>query len=414
MTTEQTAETGARKHPPDRSPLPPFGLAAAESTLALGGFALGTGEFASMGLLPDIAHAVGVPIPTAGIAISAYALGVVVGAPLIAVSFARAGRRRMLMALMLTFVVANLMTALSTTFALVVLARFLAGLPHGAYFGFASLAAASMAPPSGRAKAVGRMMLSLSVANIFGVPLATWVGQWLGWSAAFVLVAGVALATAGFARLCLLPMPAHALASPLRELGGLRRPQLWLTLGIAAVGFGGLFAVYSYIAPMLTQVTGISPAAVPLFLAIIGTGMVAGSLFGGWFADRGLLRAIGVALALNAVVLAALPFAAASPAFAGVDLFLLGFVALSLAPALQTRLMDVAGPAQTLAASLNHSAFNIANALGAWLGGVSVAAGLGWTSTGPLGACLAVGGLLILLVSRLAEQRSGVTLPPAT
>jgi len=398
----------------DAGPRPPFGLALAEFTLALGGFALGTGEFASMGLLPDIAHAAGVSIPTAGLAISAYALGVVVGAPLIAVTFAKAGRRTMLAALMLAFALANLMTAFSTAFGAVVLARFLAGLPHGAYFGFAALAAAAMAPPSGRAKAVGRIMLGLSVANILGVPLATWVGQLLGWNAAFVLVAAAALTTAGLARLCLPPMPAHALASPRRELGGLRQSQLWLTLGIAAVGFGGLFAVYSYVSPMLTQVTGVREAAVPLFLAVIGTGMVGGSLFGGWFADRGLLRAIGVALALNLLVLAALPFAGRSPALVGIDLFLMGFVALSLAPALQTRLMDVAGPAQALAASLNHSAFNVANALGAWLGGLCVATGLGWTSTGPLGACLAAGGLLILLASALAERRARVLLPSKT
>ncbi len=398
----------------DAEPRPPFGLAFAEFALALGGFALGTGEFASMGLLPDIAQDAGVSIPTAGMAISAYALGVVVGAPFIAVTFAKAGRRTMLVALMLAFALANLMTALSTSLGTVVLARFLAGLPHGAYFGFASLAAATMAPASGRAKAIGRVMLGLSVANTLGVPLATWVGQRLGWGAAFVLVAAVALVTAGLARLCLPPMRAPAQASPLRELSGLRRPQLWLTLGIAAIGFGGLFAVYSYVAPMLTQVTGVREAAVPLFLAVIGTGMVCGSLFGGWFADRGLLRAVCMTLALNILVLAALPFAAHSPALVAVDLFLMGFAALSLAPALQTRLMDVAGPAQALAASLNHSAFNIANALGAWLGGLCVVAGLGWTSTGPLGACLAAGGLLILLGSWLAEKRTRVLLPSGT
>jgi DHA1 family inner membrane transport protein len=407
MAERSGPETGAERPPS-------FGLAPAEFALALGGFALGTGEFASMGLLPDIARSAGVSIPTAGMAISAYALGVVVGAPLIAVVFAKAGRRTMLVALMLAFALANIMTALSTAFGIVVLARFLAGLPHGAYFGFAALAAAAMAPPSGRAKAIGRVMLGLSVANVVGVPLATWVGQRLGWNAAFVLVAAVALTTAGLARLCLPPMPAHAHASPLRELRGLRQPQLWLTLGIAAIGFGGLFAVYSYVSPMLTQVTGVTEAAVPLFLAVIGTGMVGGSLFGGWFADRGLLRAIGVILALNILVLAALPFTASSPALVGINLFLMGFAALSLAPALQTRLMDVAGSAQTLAASLNHSAFNVANALGAWLGGICVTAGLGWTCTGPLGACLAAGGLLILLASRRAERRSKVLLPSET
>ncbi len=390
-------------------PRPPFGTGMAEFALALGGFALGTGEFASMGLLPNIAGELGTSIPQAGLGISAYALGVVVGAPVIAAAFARACKRRMLLGLMLAFAAANLLTAAGASFDAFVLARFAAGLPHGAYFGFAALAAASMAPPQGRARAVGRVMLGLSVANILGVPLATFIGQALGWHAAFLLVAATALATAGLLRLCLRPMPAHALASPLRELDGLRQPLLWLTLGIAAVGNGGLFAVYSYVAPMLVQVTGVGERAVPPFLALIGSGMVVGSLFGGWLADRGVLRAIGLMLVLDMLVLAALPLAAPSPILMGLDLFLLGFAGLALGPALQTRLMDVAGRhAQALAASLNHSAFNMANALGAWLGGVCVAAGLGWTATGPLGAGLAVGGLLILLLSARTERRAAL------
>lgn len=392
---------------------PPFGVLPAEFTLALGGFALGTGEFASMGLLPDIARTVGVSVPTAGEAISAYALGVVAGAPLIAVAFARTCRRRMLIGLTLVFALANVLTALSPAFGPFLLARFAAGLPHGAYFGFAALAAASMAPQSGRAKAVGRVMLGLSVANILGVPLATWIGQILGWRAAFVLVGIVAILTAGLARLCLVAMPAHESASPLRELGGLRQLQLWLTLGITAVGFGGLFAVYSYVAPMLTQVTSVSEGTVPLFLALIGTGMVGGSLFGGWLADHGLLRAIGLMLVLDMAVLALLPAAAPSPGLMAIDLFLMGFSALALAPALQTWLMDVADHAQTLAASLNHSAFNTANALGAWLGGICVSSGLGWTATGPLGAGLAAGGFLILLASRFTAGRPKATLEAA-
>ncbi len=390
-------------------PRPPFGTGMAEFALALGGFALGTGEFASMGLLPNIAGELGTSIPRAGLGISAYALGVVVGAPVIAAACARAGKRRMLLGLMLAFAAANLLTAGSAGFGWFVLARFAAGLPHGAYFGFAALAAASMASPQGRGRAVGRVMLGLSVANVLGVPLATFIGQALGWHAAFLLVAATALATAVLVRLCLRPMPAHALASPLRELGGLRQPLLWLTLGITAVGFGGLFAVYSYVAPMLVQVTGVGEHAVPPYLALIGSGMVAGSLFGGWLADRGVLRAIGLMLVLDMLVLAALPLAAPSPVLMGVDLFLMGFASLALGPALQTRLMDVAGRhAQSLAASLNHSAFNMANALGAWLGGVCVAAGLGWTATGPLGAGLAVGGLLILLLSARAERRAAL------
>ena len=214
----------------------------------------------------------------------------------------------------------------------------------------------------------------------------------------------IALLTAGLARVTLAPMPADALASPLRELSGLRRPQLWLTLGIAAIGFGGMFAVYSYITPTLVEVTGVPESSVPWFLTDIGLGMVGGSLFGGWLTDRGVLRAIGVLLMLDLLILAVLPLAAPSPALMAIELFLMGFASIALGPALQTRLMDVAGPAQGIAASLNHSAFNMANALGAWLGGVSVASGLGWTSTGPLGAFLAAGGLVILLIAVVTRR----------
>ena len=379
---------------PDRSAAP-YGAGFAELALALGGFALGTGEFASMGLLPNVARDVDVSVPVAGHMISAYALGVVVGAPVLAAVFARSGRRAMLVGLMAFFAFANLLCALASSYGLVVTARFLAGLPHGAYFGIASLVAASLVTPDKRAQAVARMMLGLSSANIVGVPFATWVGQVAGWRAAFVVVAAIGLATAVLCRLTLSAIPAPANASPLSELGALRRGQVWLTLGIAAIGFGGVFAVYSYITPMLTQVTGILEAEVPLVLSVIGMGMVAGSLFGGWLADRGVMRAIWITLALNVAALSAIPLTAHSGVAVTLNMFFMGFAALSMGPALQTRLMDVAADAQALAAALNHSAFNTANALGAWLGGLVIAAGLGWTSTGPMGAMLALAGIAI-------------------
>jgi DHA1 family inner membrane transport protein len=386
---------------------PPHGVNAAEFALALGGFALGTGEFASMGLLPNVASDIHVSIPVAGHMISAYALGVVIGAPLIAAAFARVGRRTMLIGLMLLFALANLGCAVASNYGFVVVARFVAGLPHGAYFGIASLVAASLVPPNKRAQAVARMMLGLSIANVIGVPFATWIGQIAGWRAAFVVVAATGLATAALVRLCLHPMPAADDASPMTELGALRRGQVWLTLGIAAVGFGGLFAVYSYIAPTLMFVAGMSEASVPPMLSAIGLGMIAGSLFGGWLADRGLMRAILIIMLLNIATLSLFALSAHHPVTAALNLFMIGFAGLALGPALQTRLMDVAADAQALAAALNHSAFNVANALGAWLGGVAIAAGLGWTSTGPIGAALAAGGLLIFFVSYgLATRRS--------
>jgi DHA1 family inner membrane transport protein len=384
---------------------PPHGAALAELALALGGFALGTGEFASMGLLPDVARDVHVTIPVAGHMISAYALGVVIGAPVLAAVFARAGRRAMLIGLMAFFACANVLCAVASSYGLIVAARFLAGLPHGAYFGIASLVAASLVAPDKRAQAVARMMLGLSSANIVGVPFATWVGQAAGWRVAFVVVAAIGLATAMLCRVMLNAMPAPDNASPLTELGALRRGQVWLTLGIAAIGFGGVFAVYSYITPMLTQVSGMTEAHVPLVLSVIGAGMVVGSLFGGWLADRGVMRAICITLVLNVVTLGLVVFTAHSVALVTINMFFVGFAALSMGPPLQTRLMDIAADAQALAASLNHSAFNTANALGAWLGGVAIASGLGWTSTGPIGALLAVGGLLIWVVAWRVSAR---------
>lgn len=352
-----------------------------------------------MGLLPNIARDVDVSIPSAGHLISAYALGVVFGAPAIAAICARKGRRTMLMALMVTFALGNILSALATNYPMAIAARFLAGLPHGAYFGIASLVAASLVDPLKRAQAVGRMMLGLSVANVIGVPFVTFVGQHAGWRAAFHIVALIGLVTAVLVRVTLNPMPAEADASPMRELSALTRLQVWLTLGIASIGFGGLFAVYSYITPTLTNVTGTLESAAPTMLAIIGVGMVCGSLFGGWLADRNLMRAIGILLVCNAAVLVVFPLTAPYVSAIGVNLFFIGVAALAIGPALQTRLMDVAPGAQTLAAALNHSAFNVANALGAYLGGRAIDAGLGWTSTGPIGAALAIGGFCIFAVS---------------
>lgn len=391
---------------PLSSTIPPFGITAAQFSLALGGFGIGTGEFASMGLLPYVARSVDVTIPSAGVMISAYALGVVVGAPIIAIACARVSRRLMLVVLMLMFALGNVATALAPTYELVVFARFITGLPHGAYFGLASLAAASLVAPDRRAQAIGQMMLGLSIANVIGVPFATWMGQQFGWRTAFAVVAMIGLMTAALVRVCMNPMPSESGASPLREVSGLASVQLWLTLGIAAIGFGGMFAIYSYITPTLIEVTGISEGSVPFYLALIGAGMIAGSLFGGWLADRGLMRAIGIVLLADLAVLALFPLAAHNPIIVGADLFLVGCVGLALGPALQSRLMDVAVDAQALAASLNHSAFNIANALGARLGGMAIAAGLGWTSTGILGAALAMAGFGVYLCSLFLDRRS--------
>jgi DHA1 family inner membrane transport protein len=270
--------------------------------------------------------------------------------------------------------------------------RFLTGLPHGTYFGVAALVAATLAPPGARARAVGLVMLGLTGATLVGVPIAATLGQYFGWRAAFVFVGFIAVLAMVMVRRGVPDMPAPAGASPLRELDALRRPQVWLTLGIGAIGFGGMFAVFSYIKPTLTEVAGLSVGHVPFVLALFGLGMVAGNLVGARLADKSLMRTIGGLLVWSVAVLVLFVFAAQHVVTAAIATFLIGTV-VAIGPALQIRLMDVAGEAQTLAAALNHSAFNMANALGAWLGGLAISAGLGWTSTGWVGALLGLAGL---------------------
>ncbi|MGQ9364912.1 MFS transporter [Azospirillum sp. ST 5-10] len=373
--------------------------------LAMGGFAIGTTEFASMSLLPYFADGLRVDEPTAGHVISAYALGVVVGAPVIAVLGARLPRRTLLIGLMALFAVANVLSALAPSYGWMIAFRFLSGLPHGAYFGVAALVAASLVPPHRRAQAVARTMLGLTVATILGVPLANWIGQALGWRWGFGVVGLLALLTVALVWAYAPSQGPQAGASPLRELGALRRRQVWLTLGIGAVGFGGMFAVYTYIASTLMAVTQVSPHVVPIVLCVFGLGLTAGTLAGAWAADRALMPTIGGILLWSAGALALFPLAAGDIWTVSLVVFLIGGGG-GLGTALQTRLMDVAEDAQTLAAALNHSAFNAANALGPWLGGMAIAAGWGWTSTGWVGCALALGGFSIWVVS-LLDERAG-------
>jgi DHA1 family inner membrane transport protein len=369
------------------------------AALALGGFAIGTTEFASMSLLPDFAASLGVDAPTAGHAISAYALGVVVGAPVIAVLAARLPRRIILVALMAVFAVGNLLSALAPTFGWMLAFRFFSGLPHGAYFGVAALVAASVSPPERRAQSVAMVMIGLTVATIVGVPMANVVGQWIGWRWGFVIVAVLAAMTATAVYIFAPRAPADAGASPLRELGALGRGRVWLTLGIGAIGFGGMFCVYTYLASTMREVTHAS-AALPMMLAVFGAGMTVGTLACAWAADRAQIPAIGGVLLWSAGALALYPMATGSLWTLIPVVFLIGCGG-GLGAVLQTRLMDVAGDAQTLAAALNHSAFNFANALGPWLGGLAIAAGYGWASTGYVGAALALGGFAIWIVAAL-------------
>ena len=373
--------------------------------LAVGGFAIGTTEFATMSLLPYMSRGLDIDEPTAGHVISAYALGVVLGAPVIAVLTARIARHTLLIGLMALFALGNGLSALAPTYEVMLICRFVSGLPHGAYFGIASLTAASLVPTERRTQAVGRVLLGLTVATIVGVPLADWLGQAFGWRWVFAIVAALAL-------LCALLIAAFAPraaaasgASPLRELSALRVPQVWLTLAIGAIGFGGLFAVYAYLASTLMVVTRMSAVHVPLVLAAFGVGMTVGNIVIPKIADRALMLTAGALLAWSAMVLALFPLSARSAWSVTLDVFSIG-VGGALATVLQPRLMDVAGRAQSLAAALNHSAFNVANAIGPWLGGMAIAANYGWTSTGYVGCALALGGLGVWGISAAVGPRS--------
>ena len=377
--------------------------------LALGGFGIGTNEFVAMGLLPEIAAGLNISEPTAGHVISAYALGVVVGAPLIATLTARVPRKTILLSLMTVFTLGNLATVFAPTYESLIVARFVAGLPHGAFFGIAALVAARMLGPGKRAKAVAQVMTGLTVATVIGVPIASWLGQALGWRSAFGLVVVIGLITMTAIALWLPNMGATHSSSPLTELGALRRPQVWLALAVGMVGFGGMFAVYTYVATTLTDVSGLSRAMVPLALMVFGAGMVVGNIVGGRMADRSVIRSLYLTISALAVMLAVFVVASHNPVTALVLLFGIGAAGAAISPALQTRLMDVAADAQTLAAALNHSALNIANASGAWVGGLVIAAGFGYTAPAAAGAAFAVVGLIVLTISVLLQRFSATT-----
>ncbi|MFJ4224713.1 MFS transporter [Microbacterium sp. NPDC089695] len=383
-------------------------------SLAIGSFGIGMTEFVVMGLLPNIAEEL-LPavwassqedaLSQAGWLISLYALGVVVGAPTIAGFVARFPRHRVIIGLAIALTVFNALTVVLPTFELVGVSRFLAGLPHGAYFGIGALIAADVMGPGKRAKGVAFILTGLTVANVVGVPLGTFLGQVWGWRAAFAVVALVfTLAT-----VCVvLFVPEHP-GSPGRtmrqELGVFRIPQVWFTLGVGAIGFGGFFAVYSYIAPLVTEVAASPEWVAPIVLVIMGIGMTVGNLVGGHLADLDLRRTLLYGLAAMGVVYALLAVFAFWIVSLALLVFVVGFVSSVLSPTIQTRLMDVAGDNQSIAAAMNHSALNIGNSLGAFLGGAVIAAGWGFTAPSWTGVALAAAGLLIALVSYRVEAR---------
>ena len=390
--------------------------------LALGGFGIGATEFVASGLLPNIAADL-LPqldaashqqaIAQAGVMISAYAAGVVVGAPTIAVFAARLPRKGLLIALVAAFTLGSLASALAPTFPLVVVARFVAALPHGAYFGIASLVAASLMGPGKRGRGVAFVLSGLTIANVIGVPAITLLGQNAGWRVAYVAVAGV-FALAMLAIWVVVPrQPGDPAATAARELGGFRHPVVWFALLTGAVGFGGFFAVQSYIAPLATQVAGLPSAFVPLVLIVAGLGMTVGNIVGGHLADRGATRAVLLCFAAFAVAFTVLGLTAQWAVGLFIGVLLVAATASALSPAIQTRLMDVAGESQTLAAAVNHSALNIGNSLGAFLGGAVIAAGFGYLAPTWAGLILCVPGAALAAAGAIISRRSGVRAPPS-
>ncbi|MFF9363301.1 MFS transporter [Streptomyces griseoluteus] len=374
--------------------------------LAVGAFGIGTTEFVMMGLLPDVADDLHISIPTAGHLVSAYALGVVIGAPLLAAVTARMSRRTVLIGLMAVFVAGNALSAFAPGYESLLAARFLSGLPHGAFFGVGAVVATGMVAPERKARSVSLMFLGLTVANVAGVPVATLMGQHMGWRATFLGVSAIGLAAIAALALLIPRDHTHATSAGLRhELAALKSLPVWLALGTTVAGFGALFAAYSYVTPMLTDSAGFAPASVTLLLALFGVGATAGNLLGGRLADHAMRGTLFGGLAALGVVLALFPLLMRAEWSAALGVALLGMAAFVTGSPLQLMVMEKAAAAPSLASSANQAAFNLANAGGAWIGGLALAAGFGATSPALAGALLAVLGLGVAGVAYGVDRR---------
>lgn len=381
----------------------PLGLLA----LAIGGFGIGLTEFVIAGLLPEVAADYRVDEAAAGWLISGYALSVAVGAVGLTAAVTRYNRKHVLTALMVLFIAGNLVSANAPTYEAMLLGRILAALTHGAFFGIGSVVAANLVAPERKAGAIAMMFAGLTTANVLGVPFGTFLGQQLGWRSTFwaISVIGV-LALVGTATL-VPSQPVGADDAGLRgELGAFRSGQVWLSLLVTVLGFGGMFGAFTYIAYTLTEVSGFASATVPWLLVLFGLGLFAGNWLGGRAADRCVPVTLTVVLAALTVVMAAFALTAASPVLAVVGLVLMGGLGFATVPGLQMRIMTYAGSAPTLASGANIAAFNVGNAVGAWLGGLTITAGLGYASTLWDGAALSLGALVVLLAAERLARRS--------
>ncbi|MBW5247923.1 MFS transporter [Streptomyces sp. P01-B04] len=374
--------------------------------LAIGAFGIGTTEFVIMGLLPEVAADFQVSIPTAGFLVTGYALGVVIGAPLMTLLGTRVSRKRMLMILMALFVIGNVVSATAPVFGVMLAGRVVASLAHGAFFGIGSVVAADLVAPHKKAGAIAMMFTGLTVANVVGVPLGTYIGQSVGWRSTFFVVAALGvIGLLGVARL--VPDQPRAEGIRLRhELAAFRNVQVLLAMAMTVLGFGGVFAAITYITPMMTEIAGYSASSVTWLLVLFGLGMVGGNLLGGKFADRRLMPLLYVSLGGLAVVLSLFTLTAHNKIAAAVTIFLIGGLGFATVPPLQKRVLDQAAGAPTLASAVNIGAFNLGNALSAWLGGMVIAAGLGYTAPNWVGAALAASALVLAVVSSTLERRT--------
>lgn len=372
--------------------------------LATGAFAIGTTEFTPMGLLPVIADGVKVSIPTAGMLVSAYAIGVMVGAPVMTLLFSRFGKRTALMWLMLIFTVGNLMSAFAPGYTTLLLSRLITSLNHGAFFGLGALVAASVVPKEKQASAIAAMFMGLTVANVGGVPAATWLGQQVGWRLAFGATAGMGLVTIAALWLAL-PKDAPGARPDVRhELAVLTRPAVLFAMGTTVLGAGAMFALYTYVAPMLAAITQATPSFVAFALVLIGVGFTIGNMLGGRLADWSLDGATKLILFLLAVIMVVMPLIMKTHVGAAIGLLVWGAFAFGIVPPVQTRVMQAAAQAPALASSVNVGAFNLGNALGAVLGGVVIDQGLGYSVVPLVGAALAASALGLVFLGNAGRK----------
>ncbi|WP_116204292.1 Cmx/CmrA family chloramphenicol efflux MFS transporter [Amycolatopsis circi] len=375
--------------------------------LGLTVFSLGTTEFMIAGLLPELSGAFGVSLPQAGLLISLFAVGVVIGAPLITAATTKVPRKSALVALLVVFIAGEVLAAAAPSFGVLMAARVVTAVAHGSFFGIGAVVASNLVEPGKRARAIAIMFGGLTIATIAGVPLGTFVGQHFGWRATFLAVAILGVIDL-VGVLVLVPHQPRAGHLGLRhELAAFRNPKVWLALGTTTLSQAALYTAYTYIAPLLTDLTGFSAGMVPPLLALFGVGTFLGSVLGGKLADRSLMGTLCAGLLLLAVMLGVFSLTAHSKPAMIVTLFLFGVGSFLINPALQTRVMNETEGAPTLASTSNISAFNVGNALGPWLGGVGISAGAGLLSPSWIGAGLAVASLVVALGAVGLDRRTG-------